>query len=950
MSEKIVIEIDSQGMPKVKRDLIDLGVTGSRAAEDIKQSFRKALNAQNAGSTNANLSQSARIAMNSFKLAEAEKVATAKKAAADIAASASVAAEAKMASERAATVAAAANQAAAAASAKSAAAARATAARLAEKEIQAAKRATAAADARFVAEERNRATGLRRAQTRMAQEAAKAEVKAAREASKAKRDLQQKDREAGKIVRGQGGGLVMGAIAAVGLGTAVREFAELSDSMTNARNRLAIVSRGTADVADAMTKLKKVSLDTRSDFDLTTRSYARTSQALKALHTSSSENIQITKTLQQAIAVSGATNEEAHATLIQLTQAMASNRLSADEFRSVAEQLPAVLDMIAKATGKPRTELKKLGEAGALTAAVLAFSILSANRDMEAAFAKTMPTISQQWTNLGTQVKFAIDQFNTATGASQGIVHALKFIGEHTDTAVKAFQILAGSALPLVIWQVGLLSKALMTLAISNPWVLALAAVGGLGAALYMAREDFEGPKGRAMTPDEYNAFKERQKLKPGTEEFKKAEKTAIMQKAIDEAHFRKLQAQAKKDIETAKKNGKKGPSQPYVPTFDEAIADLSAEVENLSADRAARRDKIDLMKVEDQMQRSMTQAEIKAGKTKDDIRIHLNATEEKTVLTLSRMKKALMDKEATEKALFKYHFEREEEISRQMEEQAKRRFELIDQEQDRRERLAFAIKHNDFSGFTDGADIEKTRELIAGRPDANKLRQRLEIQDPNTKPERKAFLEEVNGIGKFKADLDSIFGPEGSIATGFSRATASSIVFHKSFKNAIHDLGQSIQVEILQALIQSLTRMAILSMTGGATPSLFTGDIFRGNPYGKASGGFAAGGRGDVAGFHHGGEFIVNANATAQNRAMLESMNAGKPVVAKSSSGVNVSVHNYAGVSVETRQMGPNDVTLIVRRMLAEEGPRMMAGSISDANSPLSRSIGKNTNAQRSR
>lgn len=737
-------------------------------------------------------------------------------------------------------------------------------------------------------------------------------------------------------------GAIRTVVTVLGIREAIRGFAELSDSMTNARNRLAIVSRSQQDAAETMFRLKEVALATRSDFDLTTRSYARTAQATLALGVSQTQNIAITKTLQQAIAVSGATNEEAHATLIQLTQAMASNRLSADEFRSVAEQLPVVLDMISKATGKQRVELKGLGEQGKLTAAVMTFSILNAQKDMADAFAKTMPTISQSWTNLGTQVRFAVDQFNTATGASKAVVSVLQFMAAHTATMARVTQDLAVGALPLLLLGLGKLVIALRAVALANPIGALAVGVSAIAAYAYDRRDDFGGPKGHAMSVEEVAAFKARQALKPGTEEFKKAQMKADIERQQDAQIFRKLRERAMADI-----NGpgtkKRGRGRNIV-TFEEATAGLRNDVDEGGFRPGFERDRVKA--VTDALKAYNGQL-VKGDKGYRD----LTKAQEGRIEALLREKKAQQDQMFTEKELFKLHFELEKEKAQQMEEQLKRRMQLIEEADDRRRRLAT----KQFDTFGDEDDITKAREMIqaGGVPgDKQSMLNRLEIQSKLTKPARRQFLEEMEGIGKFKSDIDAIFGPDGSLTTGLSRAITTSIIFHKSFKASLMDLGRTIQAEILQTLIQGLLRMAVLSAMGGGTSAVFSGDIFRGNPYGagKATGGFVSGPRTRIMGYHHGGEFIVNAAATENNRDVLEAINSGKQVSQKTAATpMSVTVHSY-GVDVQTTQTGPNQMVMIARQVMRDEFPGLVAGSFNDPNSRISRSLARNTESRRSR
>lgn len=752
-------------------------------------------------------------------------------------------------------------------------------------------------------------------------------------------------------------------VTVLGLKEAIAGFVSMSDTMTNTRNRLTVLGKSSGDVGNTMRELKNVSMDTRTDFDLTTRSYARTTNATRALGLSQGENVAITETLSKAIAVSGATNEEAHATLIQLTQAMASNRLSADEMRSVAEQLPVVLDMIANATHKPRVALKKMGEEGKITAAVMAFSILKAQDDMAAKFALTMPTISQTWQNFNTQLTFTLDRFNQVSGLSKTVVASIQYLTNHMSLLTTVAEQLGVMAGVYLVTQVARLGKALAVLAMENPFIAMLYAATAL--VTYVATHASEirnslgiddikagtlkvqqlGPDGKWSTKTVNSASSADYEGSAAQvqDQLEHDRKKKDIDRQVMAAHMKKLEKQAMYDIEHGKtKKGK------HITTFEEAVAPLESDVSGLTLNQASRRDLESIMSVQDKLNGVLREG--------DKDYKHLTDAQTEYVLTLSREKKALLDKEDTDKALFKFWMDRQKEIKEQMTEQLKRRMEVLEQEQSIRQRLGTKR----FDSFTDETEIAKARGMVENggvRGDRQSILNRLEVQDLKARggPEtaRQRWLEEIEGIGKFKQDVDSIFGADGSIATGFSRAVASSMVFHDSFKSSLNDLAQTIQVEILQALIQGMIRMAVLGALGGSSgpADAVVGGLIRANPYGsgKASGGYVSGPRTRIMGYHHGGEYIVNAQATEQNRDTLEAINSGKSVRSGSSSQMRVDVHNY-GVDVQTQQLGPNHVAIIARQVMMNEMPAMVAGSMNDANSRVSKSLSRNTTATRSR
>ena len=68
---------------------------------------------------------------------------------------------------------------------------------------------------------------------------------------------------------------------------------------------------------------------------------------------------------------SGLAGEEAAGAFFQLSQALGKGKLNGDEFVTISERMPNLLDAIAKATGKSRGELSGMAQQGKLTSEVL---------------------------------------------------------------------------------------------------------------------------------------------------------------------------------------------------------------------------------------------------------------------------------------------------------------------------------------------------------------------------------------------------------------------------------------------------------------------------------------------------------------------------------------------------------------------------------------------------
>ena len=115
----------------------------------------------------------------------------------------------------------------------------------------------------------------------------------------------------------------------------------------------------------------------------------------------------------------------------------------------------------------------------------------------------------------------------------------------------------------------------------------------------------------------------------------------------------------------------------------------------------------------------------------------------------------------------------------------------------------------------------------------------------------------------------------------------------------------------------------------------------------GFSKGGFTGyGSTSGISGFVHGREFVVNADATARNRGMLEAMNRGAQI---SNGGLKVSIVNNApGVEYEVNQLTPDEVEIIATRVVNQRTPGLVANEIRRPSSKVSKSLATNTSLVR--
>lgn len=96
---------------------------------------------------------------------------------------------------------------------------------------------------------------------------------------------------------------------------------------------------------------------------------------------SHSELIQFAEQLNKIFTVSGVDSAGKASATLQLSQALGSGQLQGDEFRSISESAPILLDLISKSLGKTRAEVKQLASQGEITAGVIKKAVFD-NMDM----------------------------------------------------------------------------------------------------------------------------------------------------------------------------------------------------------------------------------------------------------------------------------------------------------------------------------------------------------------------------------------------------------------------------------------------------------------------------------------------------------------------------------------------------------------------------------------
>lgn len=229
-------------------------------------------------------------------------------------------------------------------------------------------------------------------------------------------------------------------IGLTGAGFGVRALIQAADGFTNLGNRTRVFATDAADAKAGLEGVIDVAFRARAPLDAVAEVFQRFSLVGRAAGKDTRELLRITETLAKSVAVSGASAQEAEGALRQLAQGYGANRLSGQEFNSVAEQLPIIARLIANEVGIATDKLRSFANEGKITREVIDRALASGAGVIDDLFARTQVTFGQAFTNLQTALTTLIGKFNEASGSGnlftstlQGISRAILNLANDSD-------------------------------------------------------------------------------------------------------------------------------------------------------------------------------------------------------------------------------------------------------------------------------------------------------------------------------------------------------------------------------------------------------------------------------------------------------------------------------------------------------------------------------------
>lgn len=762
-----------------------------------------------------------------------------------------------------------------------------------------------------------------------------------------------------------------------------KAFIEVADNINLLQSRINLYTQSQAESNAVFAQLQTIANNAGTSLQDTANTFARFASAGKDMGVTNDQVLKLIGNLQTMAKVSGASSQEASAAIYQLSQSFASGRLQGDEFRSVSEQLPVVLDTLAKKLNVSRGELRQMATDGKLNSDVL-LMLAGDFADLDAQAAKLPRTVEQASTALMNNLGVAADALNDKLGLSAGLAKSIDGVSQALEYWTKNLNGTATETDELnrvLITQNGTLqrqqeaydglsdktgmygkylldqiNKQKAAIAETENQISAMQRLAGLAATLAAdlkaAQQPVKAPKADADAQKQIDNLKANltytEALTKGNYDLAASSKLGSNATKEQVAAYAALLKQ-----QTEFKQGQKDTSK----ATSDAVAAARREQKQLEQNEEANRkyiktltDKTAAGQFDVQRAKEQVDQALRQGQSVDELSAsYLKSIQVQNQLTLQSKQSEAQSRlnadatDAQRQAVNAYV------ASLYKQEQAKQLAAQVSQVQ-----TDVQGEINPFQASIDQSSQQEAQRLAIAQQarDADLLSEQ-EYQDMKTQIQQAGEQQRTNlSNANYSLLLQSSADFLGQMADGLTQSkgeqsSAYKAMFALSKAFSIAQASINLWTAVSQAMALPFPANIPMIAQALAYGTSVLGSIQAVAATGFATGGYVSGpGTGTSDSINarlSNGEYVMPAKQTRQYRNELAAMRAGS-YSGNSGSQMNVEVANYGNDNVQVQQLDEDRVRLII----GEEVPRINASEFNNPYSPTNKSFRSNYNAER--
>lgn len=248
-------------------------------------------------------------------------------------------------------------------------------------------------------------------------------------------------------------GRLQNVLGVLGVSFGAMEIIQLADQFKSLEATVRLATGEGANFVTGFQGVKDIANETFTSIEDTGELFARITRAGEAMNLAQKDTLQVTKTINEAIKLSGGTAESNQAAITQLIQGLQSGVLRGEEFNSVMEQAPRLARAMADGLGVTTGQLRAMAAEGELTSEVVIKALQSQSAAIQAEFDQmpmTVANATQRVKNNFMQLVGDLDaQLNSSGGLASlidGVAQSLEDIDPTIVDALKQSFEAVGSA------------------------------------------------------------------------------------------------------------------------------------------------------------------------------------------------------------------------------------------------------------------------------------------------------------------------------------------------------------------------------------------------------------------------------------------------------------------------------------------------------------------------
>ncbi|MEZ5747599.1 MAG: tape measure protein [Paracoccaceae bacterium] len=285
------------------------------------------------------------------------------------------------------------------------------------------------------------------------------------------------------------GAVVRRVMGILGAAISMRQLVAYADQWTDLRSRVDLATGSQEAGAAVMERLAAMARRTYSSLGQTTESWLANATALRELGLTTSESLDFTEALNNAMVVSGARAERAASVQTALSRAMALGTLSGDNLNTVIQNGGRLAELLAAELGTTVSGLRRLGQEGGITGEVIRTALIG-NLELLREEADSMPaTIGDAFTLIGNAALQLVGTWDQMVGASSTVAAALIGLADNMERLAAIGIAFAGFM--AARWVAGLIAAQVATISLAGALTLLRGAIirTGIGALIVGAGE-----------------------------------------------------------------------------------------------------------------------------------------------------------------------------------------------------------------------------------------------------------------------------------------------------------------------------------------------------------------------------------------------------------------------------------------------------------------------------